>query len=88
MEQVALRLTRTDGWTLLGCDPEAKKPVEVVVRAFEHAVEVAVGETDRMPDAEPVSVPAGEGRRLTGRCFFARPTNPGLGPCLISYRGL
>jgi hypothetical protein len=88
MEQVALRLTKTDGWTLLGGDPEAKKPVELVVRSFEHPVAVAAGESDRMPDKDAVRVPAGEGRRVVGRWFFARPAEPSLGPCLISYRGL
>jgi hypothetical protein len=88
MEQVALRLTRTDGWTLLGGDPEAKKPVELVVRSFEHPVDVAAGDTDRTPDRAPMRVPAGEGRRVAGRWFFARPADPAQGPCLISYRGL
>ncbi len=88
MEQVELRLTKTDGWTLLGGEPDAKKPPEVVVRAFEHAIEIAAGETDRMPDAPPIPVPAGEGRRVAGRYVFARPADPDMGPCLISYRGL
>jgi hypothetical protein len=86
MEQVALRLTNTQDWTLLGGNPEAKKPVEVVVRSFDVPVHVATGSTNRAPDVEPIVVPAGEGRRLTGRWFFARPVAPG-GPCRISFRG-
>jgi hypothetical protein len=51
-------------------------------------VDVAPSDSDRMPDKDPVRVPAGEGRRVVGRWFFARPAEPSLGPCLISYRGL
>jgi hypothetical protein len=87
MEQVALRLTKPDAWTLLGGDPEAKKPPEVVVRSFDGPIHVATGKTDRMPDTEPVLVPPGQGRRLTGRWFFARPAGA-HGACRISYRGL
>jgi hypothetical protein len=87
MEQVALRLQRTDGWTLLASDPEAKKPAELVVRAFERPVLCATGSDANAPDGEPVVVPAGEGRRLTGRFFFARPAPPEE-PCLVSYRGV
>jgi hypothetical protein len=87
MEQVAVRLTKTDEWTLLGGDPEAKKPAEIVVRSFGGAAHVATGKTDRTPDTEPILVPAGEGRRLAGRWFFARPAGDG-GVRTISYRGL
>jgi hypothetical protein len=87
MEQVALRLQRTDGWTYLGGDAEAKKPLEVVVRAFEGAVLAATGSGPNAPDADPVTVPEGEGRRLVGRHFFVRPAG-GDGSRLISYRGL
>ena len=87
MEQVALRLRKLDGWTLLGGEPEAKKPVEVVVRSFERPVLCATGAGPNAPDSPPVEVPPGEGRRLTGRFFFARPASPDA-PCLISFRGL
>jgi hypothetical protein len=87
MEQVALRLRKTDGWTLLGGDPEAKKPIEVILRSFERPVLFATGASETAPDSEPVVVPPGEGRRLEGRWFFARPAPPEA-PCLVSYRGL
>ena len=86
MEAVALRLTRVEGWTYLGGDAEAKKPLEGVIRAFEHPVLAAVGEGPDAPTGEPVEVPAGEGRRLEGRHFFARPGEPAR-PCRVSYRG-
>jgi hypothetical protein len=87
MEQVALRLRKTDGWTYLGGKPEARKPLEVVLRSFERPVLAATGETEKGPDAEPVRIPPGEGRRLEGRHFFVRPAPPEA-PCLVSYRGL
>jgi hypothetical protein len=87
MEQVALRLQKTDGWTYLGGDSEAKKPLEVVIRAFEGGALAATGPTEKAPEGEGVDVPEGEGRRLVGRHFFARPARPDA-PCLISYRGL
>jgi hypothetical protein len=87
VEQVALRIQKTDGWTYLGGDPDAKKPLEVVFRAFEGDVLAATGETGKEPASESVLVPAGEGRRLEGRHFFARPARPDR-PVLMSYRGL
>jgi hypothetical protein len=87
MEQVALRVQKTDGWTHLGGRDDAKKPIEVVIRAFDGTVLAATGEAGGAPDAEPVTVPEGEGRRLVGRHFFVRPAPPER-PCLISYRGL
>jgi hypothetical protein len=86
VEQVALRIQKTDGWTYLGGEPAAAKPLEVVIRAFEGSCLAAAGARPEGPDGEPVLVPAGEGRRLEGRCFFVRPAPPG-GPVLVSYRG-
>ena len=85
MEQVALRLSG-DSWTYLGGDADAKQPLELVVRAFENGAMASVGEGPDAPSGEPVEVPVGEGRRLEGRHFFARPAQ-GNG-CLISYRGI
>jgi hypothetical protein len=87
MESVALRVQKTDGWTRIGSMPDAKKPVDVVIRTFEGPVLVATGPDEKGPDREPVLVPDGEGRRLVGRHFFVRPAPP-VGPRLISYRGL
>ena len=87
MESVALRVQKTDGWTRIGSKPDAKKPLDVVVRAFEGPVLIATGSEDKEPDREPVLVPDGEGRRLVGRHFFVRPAPP-VGPRLISHRGL
>jgi hypothetical protein len=87
MEQVALRLRKTDGWTYLGGRADARKPLEVVLRAFEGSVLGATGEGEKAPDQEPVLIPEGEGRRLTGHHFFARPAPP-ASSCLLSYRGL
>ena len=87
MEQHALRLRKLDGWTYLGGKSDAKKPLEVVVRAFDGDVLYATGESERAPEGEPVRVPAGEGRRLEGRHFFVRPAPP-ESPRLISHRGL
>ena len=87
MESVALRVQKTDGWTRIGSKPDAKKPLDVVIRAFEGPVLVATGADEKAPAGEPVLVPDGEGRRLIGRHFFVRPAPP-LGPRLISHRGL
>ncbi len=87
MDSTALRVQKTDGWTHIGSRPEAKKPLDVVVRAFEGPVLVATGADEKAPDCEPVRVPDGEGRRLVGRHFFVRPAPP-IGPRLISHRGL
>ncbi len=86
MDQVALRLAEASDWTYLGGNAEAKKPLEVIVRAFEGNVLFATGSGPDQPDGEPVDVPVGEGRRLSGKHFFARPRDPG--GCLLSYRGV
>lgn len=87
MEQVALRLPATDAWTLIGSRPDAKKPLEVVVRAVDGPLLAATGTSDDAPDAEGVLVPVGEGRRLTGRHFFVKAAPP-VGPRLLTHRGL
>jgi hypothetical protein len=86
MEQVALNLARSSGWTYLGGDAEARKDLELVVRAFDQDVEIVLGEDSSTPGSGVVRVPAGEGRRLVGRHFFARATRDGA--CRISRRGL
>lgn len=87
MEAIALRLQKTDGWTCIGGKEDAKKPLDVVIRAFEGPVLAATGSSDKAPDREPVLVPRGQGRRLVGRHFFVRPAPP-VGPRLITHRGL
>ena len=84
MDQVALRLDGTGGWVYLGGKPDAKKPLEVVVRAFDADVEFATGSGSDAPDGEPLVVPAQEGRRLEGLHFFVRANTAGR----ISYRGI
>ena len=84
MDQVALQLDGTGDWVYLGGNAEAKRPLEVVLRAFDHGVDFVAGSSDASPDGEPLSVPAGEGRRLEGRHFFVRSTQTGR----ISYRGM
>ena len=88
MDAYALRLRKTDGWTYLGGKPDARKAPEVVVRAFEGDVLFATGEEESAPTSEPVRVPEGEGRRLTGLHFFVRPAPPAERPALITHRGL
>ena len=85
MEQVALRLIG-DSWTYLGGDADAKQPLELVVRAFDGAACMAIGEGPDGPTGDPVDVPEGEGRRLEGRHFYAKPATGNS--CLISYRGI
>lgn len=87
MDHVALRLPGAPSWTHLGGKDDAKKPLEVVVRAFDREVEFAVGDGADAPTGAPIAVPLGEGRRLEGRHFFVRPVAAGA-PCRISYRGL
>jgi len=87
MEQYVVRLTDLTGWTYLGGNDEAKKPIELVVRAFEHDVLGAVGDGPSAPSSEPVVVPLGQGRRLEGKHFFVKPAPPARA-CLISHRGL
>lgn len=87
MEQRALRLRKTDGWTYLGGKPDAKKEPEVVVRAMEGDVLFATGSDASGPDTDPVRVAEGTGHRLTGRHFFLKPAPP-EGPRLVVHRGL
>lgn len=87
MEQQALRVRKTDGWTYLGGKPDARKEPEVVLRAMEGDVLFATGGAETAPDGEPVLVVQGEGRRLAGRHFFVRPAPP-EGPRLVVHRGL
>jgi len=87
MDHVALRLPGTQTWTYLGGKEEAKKPLEVVVRSYDAPVEIATGDDGTTPSADTILVPAGEGRRLEGRHFFARAAATG-GSCRISYRGV
>jgi hypothetical protein len=87
MEQVALRLRKTDGWTYLGGRPDARKVPEVVVRAMEGDVLFATGPDESGPEGDGVLVRKGEGRRLAGRHFFLRPAPPS-GPRLVVHRGL
>ena len=84
MDQVALRLDGSERWIHLGSDAEAKKPLEVVVRAFDADVEFATGDGPEAPSSDALHVPAGEGRRLEGRHFFVRAT----AATRISYRGI
>ncbi|MFM8387367.1 MAG: hypothetical protein ACKOCB_11205 [Planctomycetia bacterium] len=87
MEATLKRLPPGEAWCYLGGQPGAKEPLDLVVRAFEGSVLVAVGENDRAPDTEPVLVPAGQGRRMCGFHFFARAAAPAAG-ALVSVRGL
>lgn len=87
MDHVAMRLSGAHAWTHLGGKDDAKKPLEVIVRSFDRAVEFAAGDAADAPSADPVVVPVGEGRRLEGRHFFVRPKESGA-PCRISYRGI
>lgn len=86
MEAFAITLKPDEGWHHLGSTPE-KAPVEVVLRAFDGAVAFATGSTARTADGPPVTVAAGEGARLSGLHFFAKPAGPG-GPCRIVVRGV
>ena len=87
MEATSRRLPAGEGWTYLGGDGSAKEPIDLVVRAFETSVLVAVGGNDRAPDGEPVLVPSGQGRRLCGQHFFARPAVASA-PAVVTLRGL
>jgi hypothetical protein len=87
MEATLKRLPPSEAWCYLGGQTGPKEPFDLVVRAFEGSVLVAVGENDRAPDTEPVLVPAGQGRRLCGWHFFARPARAGAG-VVVSVRGL
>ncbi|MBL9086272.1 MAG: hypothetical protein JNM10_03950 [Planctomycetia bacterium] len=63
-----------DGWTFLGSTPE-KTAVEVVLRAFDTDIEFATGTSAAHPDAPATRVRPGEGARLSGLFFFARPAS-------------
>ena len=84
MDQVALRLDGTGRWIYLGGNADAKKPLEVVVRAFDDPIEFATGSGAESPDSDPVAVPTGEGRRLEGLHFFVRSAVR----TRISFRGI
>ena len=86
METHAVHLSKPE-WTYLGGDDEAKKPVELVLRSYDQDVHAATGSGANAPDTDPVVVPAGEGRRLEGKHFFVRPSDPAQ-PCRIAHRGL
>ncbi len=85
-EAVAITLEAKDGWRHLGHAPEAE-PVEVVLRSFDRDVLFAAGSGPNAPDGAPVTVRAGEGARLTGLHFFAKPAPPPAA-CRILVRGL
>ncbi len=85
-EAVAITLDAKDGWRHLGHAPEAE-PIEVVLRSFDRTVLFATGQGRNAPDGEAVTVRPGEGARLTGLHFFARPAPPPAS-CRISVRGL
>jgi hypothetical protein len=85
-EALALTLAPGTEWRHIGSAPEAK-PIELVVRSFDRPVLFAAGTGSNRPDGEPVEVGAGQGARLEGMHFFARPT-PGPGPARILVRGL
>ncbi|MDA1193933.1 MAG: hypothetical protein O2894_02000 [Planctomycetota bacterium] len=87
MDAVALTLAGTPAWTYLGGDDQAKKPLEVIVRAFDREVDFAIGAGAEGPGQDASRIPPGEGRRLEGRHFYVRPTVAGA-PCRISYRGV
>lgn len=84
----AYALTLPDGadWRLLGSTPE-KDATEVVVRAFDRDVLVAVGSTPSRPDGTPLVVRAGSGGRVVGLHIFAKPAHAGA-PCRILVRGV
>lgn len=86
METHAVHLMGSE-WTYLGGDDEAAKPIELVLRSYDQDVYGATGEDQGAPDTEPVLVPAGQGRRLEGKHFFVRPSDPAL-PCRVAHRGL
>ena len=85
-EAVAVTLPPEDAWRHLGSTPESE-PVEVILRSFDRPVLFAVGKTPNRPDGEPTTVTPGEGARLSGLHFFAKPARPGES-CRILIRGL
>jgi hypothetical protein len=86
MEAVAVRLAEGERWTYLVGPGASKDPLDLVVRAFDADVLVAIGDAERGPDGEPLRVPAGQGRRLCGWHFFARPADAAR-PARVTYRG-
>ena len=85
-EGIALTLAPGAGWRHLGSTPETA-PVEVVLRSFDRPVLFATGKSPAAPSDAPVAVEAGEGDRLTGLHFFARPARDGAA-CRVLVRGL
>jgi hypothetical protein len=85
-EAQALTLPAVDAWRHLGSTPESE-PVEVILRSFDRPVLFAVGKTPNRPDGDPATVSPGEGVRLTGLHFFAKPARAGEA-CRILVRGL
>lgn len=75
-------------WTLLGGEDQPKKPLECIVRSYDRAIEAVASQQRGGPaaDTPAVHVPRGEGRRLTGSYFFARPVESGP-PCRVGVRG-
>jgi hypothetical protein len=84
-EAIAMTLESGEGWRRLGSAPE-EKPIEVILRSFDRPVLFATGSRVDVPEGEPVLVAAGEGVRLEGRHFFARPA-AGEGKARILVRG-
>lgn len=87
MEATVVRLSSGERWSYLCGQSGAKEPIDLVVRAFEGPALCAVGDAERGPDSEPILVPVGQGRRLCGFHFYARPADP-TRSSLITYRGL
>lgn len=85
-EGVAHTLAPDASWRFLGSAPEGK-PVEAILRSFDRTVLFATGAGPSAPESTPVAVAPGEGARLTGLHFFARP-GPGEGPARIVVRGV
>jgi hypothetical protein len=84
-EAVAMTLDPGAAWRRVASAPE-EKPIEVILRSFDRPVLFATGSGGNAPDTEPVLVAPGEGARLEGRHFFARPT-PGDAPSRVLVRG-
>ena len=75
-----------EDWRHLGGAPE-QEPIEVVLRSFDLPVLFATGPSPRAPDSKPTVVGAGDGGRLTGLHFFAKPATVGAA-CRILVRGV
>lgn len=85
-EAWTITLAPDSGWRFLGSTPE-KTAVEVVLRSFDGDVLFATGAGKEKPDGTPMTVKAGEGGRLEGLHFFAKPTQT-TQPCRILVRGI